>query len=68
MKYPTYCPVCGGRMWITFEGAYQNVYKITKEGIISKKRVRQYFYPYIHDYKISCSECDYVLKEFVNAN
>lgn len=67
-KYPIYCPNCGERMWVSFEGTYEDVYKITKKGTISKKRVRQYFFPYVGGYKVSCSKCDYVFKRFDNAN
>lgn len=57
-KFPPICPVCGGRMVVEFFGNYGDVYKVNKNGTLSKTRKERHIYPVDFGYcEIYCSKC-----------
>ena len=51
------CPKCGGKLLIEAVGNYGDVYRMKKNGEMSKVRVRRFIYECSGDYMIYCEDC-----------
>lgn len=54
------CPVCGGILEFSNLMQYSNVYKITKSGKLTKRRIRKEDNGPMECGYISCTECHFV--------
>jgi len=57
MKAKNVCPECGGKLLIEAVGNYGDVFRMKKNGEMSKKRIRRHIYESSGDFMIFCEEC-----------
>ena len=57
------CPECGGKLLIEALGTYGDVYRMNKNGDMSKARVKRVIYESSGDFLIYCEDCGNAVDE-----
>ena len=51
------CPECGGKLLIEAVGNYGDVFRMKKNGEMSRKRIRRHIYETSGDFMVYCEDC-----------